>query len=70
MRSYIDGTDSLTDEGTTQRSPAPLTPEHSERQYWKASQRRFPPGNRRLDWLEAERAIEQETQSLGRSDSP
>jgi len=70
MHSYIDGSNNLTDEGTTQRSPASLTPDHSERQYWKATQRRFPPGNRRLDWLEAERAIEQEAVSLGLSGSP
>jgi hypothetical protein len=34
----------------------------SDRHYWKATQQ-FPGG--RLDWLEAERAIEQEAVSLG-----
>ena len=44
-------------------SPTTDSSERSERRYWRAIQR-FPGGVGRIDWLEAERAIERETASL------
>jgi hypothetical protein len=41
--------------------------ERSDRCYWRAIQR-FPRGVGRIDWLEAERAIEREAASLAASE--
>jgi hypothetical protein len=47
-------------------SNSPTAADQSERRYWRAIQR-FPGGVGRIDWLEAERAIERETASLAAS---